>query len=129
MEAMFIGILILALSISVVIMANRNKHSVVNVSQGIDIEKLAKHIATEVGKEMAKAVASELRDILYSVPQKSESRSKVSIEIDESIIPVDLNVTPIKSNTENMVKKETKVDKDLSKSKDKLKTLLGKKKE
>jgi len=96
----------------------------------IDIEDLvlrvAKAVATEVGKEMREALKEMPASVIHHT--RAVTASESGIKIDESVIPMDLQTNVQATNLERMTKKETAVDKDLKKSKSKLANILGRKK-
>lgn len=97
--------------------------------KGIDIEDLvlrvAKAVAIEVGKEMREALKETTIRAGYG---PYDSVNPAAIQIDESVIPMDLQTNVQATNLERMTKEETAVDKDLKKSKSKLANILGRKK-
>lgn len=132
-EIILLGALILTIGTSAIIMASKTKS---NQTGKVDIELLAKRVAEEVGEKVAIKFANELRDVLYSIPSQGRkhgtrasksSQSEEVIEMDESVMPVKLDTSNIESNLEGMAKEEQEVDKELDKSKSKLRALLGKK--
>jgi hypothetical protein len=130
-DLFFIGLLVITLGAVSIIMASKKKQDKITVHNTFDSEKLAQDIATAVGREVAeqmKAVLDSLPAGDYRSTTKNRSQESFEIEMDESIIPVNLDMKEIESNLTGMTKKEVKVDKDLNKSKSKLKALLGKKK-
>lgn len=84
-----------------------------------DIEGLV----TQVAKAVAREIALQLSDRIASAPAQVPGSPTQSIQLDESIIPIKLEIEVVDSNIS--VEEETTED-DLSKSKAKLAALKGK---
>lgn len=107
----------------------------------IDIEDLVLRVAKAVAQEVGKEVREALREnpvMVAPVPGTLHYPNGVPpggvvdaagnvIQMDESVIPVNLSVNAQEANLEGMAKEEVAVDKDLSKSKSKLASILKKK--
>ena len=99
----------------------------------IDSDELAQKIAKAAGAEM-RLVLKEFLDELKKIPLAAGSREgRVrlnadetwgSVDMDESIIPIDIEVDVKATNLEGATAEEKVVDKDLRKSKSRLAGLL-----
>ena len=100
-------------------------------STELDTDELARKIAKAIGAEFRAALRDELKNLQLSSPVTSYTHNTQSegITMDERIIPMAVKTNADLSNLENMATEEMSIDKDLKKSKSKLKDLLKKKKE
>ena len=119
----------------VAILAIKTKKSEVVYSNSIDYKKLAEEVAKAVGKEIAAELKEVLKGINFSSRAGLHSSTQINlpeytgISMDESIIPITIETKPVDINLQNMAKEEKTIDKDLNKSKNRLKSLLKRKKE
>lgn len=127
MQSLLLLLFFIFLSHGVAIyMARKIRAQVVIKNNEIDVEDLI----TKVAKAVAKEVAIEFSNRPSpSFTQKSSTfnDSETSVEIDDSIIPMKVDVELIEANIQSKVSVEETVDIDLQKSKSKLASILKKK--
>jgi hypothetical protein len=105
-----------------------------NVSTNIDSDELAQKIAKATGAELRlvlREFLNELKKTKVFVPQgvAYEGQERSDISIDESIIPIDVQIDVESTNLESAATEEKVVDTDLEKSKSRLAGILNKNKE
>ena len=88
-------------------------------------------LAEKIGKVVAREMKEVLKEVLANLPKNSytySSEQRPNIEIDDmdKVIPVSLQTGKIEKNLKNMAKEEKTADKNLSKSKNKLKDFMKK---
>lgn len=102
-------------------------------SADVDLQAFAMQIAKAVAKEVAEEVVRQLP--AGQVYSREEARRKLEpyfdevISIDDSIIPMDVDVDIAESNVAEKFQEEKTVDSGLEKSKNKLASILRKKRE
>jgi hypothetical protein len=114
-------------------MATRTKSNPITVIKSnrsdIDIEILAMKIAEAVATRVAQEFIDKLGTVGYIGSRQSPKDIEGAVCMDESIIPININITGIDTDIDMGVVEETKIDSSLSTSKSKLTELLKRKKE
>ena len=99
----------------------------------VDLQTFALQIAKAVAKEVAEEIVRKLpANTSYSkeyARNKLEPYLEETIDIDSSIIPINIDMDIAESNVAEKFKEEKTVDSNLEKSKNKLASILKKKKE
>ena len=119
---------ILAFGVAI-FMVTRTKKSEVTIVTDPNIEKLAISIAEAVAKKVAQEFIDKLGTVGYTGSRQSPDVPEGQIQIDESIIPIDVIVDVESMNLEEMAKEEIKKDEGLGASRSKLAETLRKKRE
>jgi len=121
--------------VAIYFMVTRRKAPEVTIIQqpegtNTDVEALAVKIAEAVAVKVAEKVAQEFIDKLGSVgytgSQQSPNTPEGQIQIDESIIPIDVVVDVEEMNLEEMAREEVQKDEGLGASRSKLAEVLKK---
>ena len=141
LDLLLIGGLILVIFGIAVWSMRKNKKTELNLlgdhttnNTNVDTTALAKKIAKANAAEMRKIMQEfleELKKVQIVTTGSTKKQSLVDdfeITMDESVIPIDMNVEVQATNLENATTEKKVVDKDLSKSKSKLAGLFKKKK-
>jgi hypothetical protein len=102
-------------------MATKGKKS------NIDVESLVEKVAKAVAREVAQEFLDKLGPLGY-VGRGGKPQGGPEVEIDESIIPIKVQVDIDEANLEGMLSEEEQQDKGLTESKSKLAKLLKKEK-
>lgn len=129
-ELVVLGCLILFIT-GIAMRKHRSEFNSFSSGLTVDTDELAEKVRREVGKEF-RAALKELRDDLAKL-EIGNSRCAIhhsnrviplaDIEIDESIIPVNLKVEVESTNIDSATREQKVVDKGLEKSKSKLAAL------
>jgi hypothetical protein len=114
---------ILAFGVAI-FMVTRTRKPEVTVVTDPNIEKLAVSIAEAVAKKVAQEFIDKLGSVGYHGSKQSPDTPEGQIQIDESIIPIDVVVDVEDMNLEEMAKEEVRKDKGLGASRSKLAKVL-----
>lgn len=102
-----------------ILMARKIKAPVVIQEQKIDMAAMAQALAKAMAEHFQGRLAST--DITNLVPKENQP-----IQIDESVIPVNISIDTTESNLDNMAVEETLEDRNLQQAKQKLAQILKK---
>lgn len=133
-EFIALGVLFtLTFLVAIYMVTTRRKPTAILIQQEKTLSKEMEALAIKIGEAVAIKVSEEFIDKLGSVGyhRSADSPSIDNLEgqvlINESIIPVSVQIDVTEANVDNMAQEETKEDKGLATSKSKLAAIRKKK--
>lgn len=108
------------------------EYNVYKTEAEVDVEDLTTKVAEKVGKVIAQEIVEALKAMSLTGPRRGQASAYDEAyngpQMDESVIPLNVQTQAQDVNLEGMVSEHAEVDKELQGSKSKLKGILKKRK-